>query len=321
MPIRTLFTLLLALVVIRAAARADEVQVESAPLLSVAEVPVLPGGALRSFVAARRALEFGFPSVAAGIYSQLLASPQVIGSARNLIVLELVSARLNEGRNEAAEKALQAYAGAPTPAYWLRTGLIAVRRKRLDQARAALAAAKPEELALPDRAWWSFLQGQLADATGEFAKARDAYQRAADAAVSELQRAYLVLAREQARLYLGESSEAQLNTLRQGTERYQGKTIGYAYARQYAALLSVRGRSEDAVDFIKKQLELLPMGERAARDDFRLLLGLIAGARRAEGRSALEGLLAEGGEPDMQRVALQLLANDAADSEFYSKLN
>jgi hypothetical protein len=321
MPIRTLFTLLLALVVTRAAARADEVQVESAPLLSVAEEPVLSGGALRSFVAARRALEFGFPSVAAGIYSQLLASPQVVGAGRDLMLLELVSARLNEGRIEAAEKALQAYAGVPTPAYWLRAGLISVRRKRLDQARAALAAAKPEELALADRAWWSFLQGQLADAIGEFAKARDAYQRAADAAVSELQRAYLVLAREQARLNLGESSEAQLNTLRQGAERYQGKTIGYAYARQYAALLSVRGRSEDAVDVIKKQLELLPVGERAARDDFRLLLGLIAGVRRAEGRRALEGLLAEGGEPDMQRVALQLLAKDAADPAFYSKLN
>ena len=67
MPIRILFTLLLALVVVRTAARADEVQAESAPLLSGVETPVLPGGALRSFVAARRALELGFPSTAAGI--------------------------------------------------------------------------------------------------------------------------------------------------------------------------------------------------------------------------------------------------------------
>jgi tetratricopeptide (TPR) repeat protein len=321
MPIRTLFTLLLALVVIRADARADEVQADSAPLLSVAEEPVLPGGALRSFVAARRALELGFPSTAAGIYSQLLASPQVIGAARNLMVLELVSARLNEGRTEEAERALQAYVGTPTAGYWLRSGLIAVRRKRVDAARAALSAARVEELVVAERAWWSFLQGQVADAGGDFAKARDAYQRAADAAVSEVQRAHLVLAREQARLSLGEASEAQLNTLRQGAERYQGKKVGYAYAQQYAALLAVRGRTEEAADFLKKQLELLPLGEGVARDDFRLLLGLISGARRADGRTALEGLLARAGELDLQRVALHLLARDAADAAFYSKLN
>jgi hypothetical protein len=321
MPIRTLFTLLLALVVIRADARADEVQVESAPLLSGAETPVLPGGALRSFVAARRALELGFPSTAAGIYTQLLASPQVIGSARDLLVLELVSARLNEGRTEEAERALQTYAGSPTASYWLRSGLIAVRRKRVDAARAALSSAKAEDLVVADRAWWSFLQGQVADAGGDFAKARDAYQRAADMAVSEIQKAHLVLAREQARLSLGEASEAQLSTLRQGTERYQGKKVGYAYARQYAALLAVRGRTDEAVDFLKKQLELLPEGERVARDDYRLLLGLIAGASRTDGRNALNGLLAGAGEADLQRVALHLLARDSADAAFYSKLN
>ena len=321
MSIRILLTLMLTVMATRLGGQPVEVELMAAPLLSAAEAPVLPGGALRSYVAARRALELGFPSVAAGLYSQLLGSAHVVGAGRNQMVLEQVSAHLNEGRADAAEKALQAYAGAPSSAYWLRAGLIAVRRKRTDLARTALAAAKPEELVIGERAWWSFLQGQVADAGGDFAKARDAYQRAADAAVSELQRAYLVLAREQARLILGEASEAQLNTLRQGAERYQGKIVGYGYARQYASLLAVRGRTEESVDFLKKQMELLPVGERVARDDFRLLLGLIAGARRADGRTALEGLLSGAGEADVQRVALQLLARDAADAAFYSKLN
>ena len=318
---RILFALVLTLAAAPLASRAVEVPVEAAPLLSSAELPVLPGGSLRAFVAARRALELGFPSVAAGLYGQLLGSSQVVGAGRDQVVLELVSARLNEGRTEEAEKALQAYAGAPTPAYWLRAGLIAVRRKRVDAARSALAAAKVDDLVLADRAWWGFLQGQVADAAGEFAKARDAYQRAADAAVSESQRAYLVLAREQARLSLGETSEAQLNTLRQGAERYQGKNVGYAYARQYAALLAARGRTAEAVDFLNRQLQSLPSGERVALDDFRLLLGLTAGARRADGRNALEGLLAGAGDANLQRVALQLLARDAADAAFYKKLN
>jgi len=321
MSIRTLFIHLLALLVIPLAARADEVQMQPAPLISVAQTPELPGQALRSFVAARRALELGFPSVAGGIYTKILGEPQSVGAVRNQIVLELVTARLNEGHTEEAERAMQSYTGAPVPAYWLRAGLIAVRRKRIDSARSALAAAKIEDIGGEDRAWWFFLQGQVADAVGDFTKARDAYQLAADTAVSDVQRAYLVLAREQARLSLGEASDAQLNTLRQGAERYQGKKIGYAYARQYAALLAVRGRSDETVDFLKKQLELLPEGEREARDDFSLLLGLIAGARRSDGRTALEGLLTRGGEPDLQRVALNLLVRDAADPALYSKLN
>lgn len=321
MSFRTLFVFLLAAAVFSPGARAVDSPAVTAPLVATAEAPALPGGELRSFVAARRALELGFPSVAAELYTQLLASLRTVGAERNVLVLELVTARLDEGRTEEAERALQAFTGAPTPAYQLRAGLIAVRRKRVDVARAALAAVKVEDLAPADRGWWYFLEGQAADATGDFAKARDAYQRAGEIAVSDMQRAHFMLARERARLSLGEATDSQLNSLRQSAERYQGKSVGYAYARQYAALLATRGRTAEAVDFLNNQLQVLPAGERAVRDDFRLLLGLTAGAQRTEGRVALEGLLATAGDATLQRVALQLLARDAADTAFFAKLN
>lgn len=321
MSLRTLLALSLTLAVSMPAARAVDAPEETAPLVSAADSAVLPGGELRAFVAARRALELGFPSVAAGLYAQLLGSVHAAGAERNVLVLELVTARLDEGRTDEADRALQAYTGAPTPAYRVRAGLIAVRRKRIDAAKSELTATRPEELAAADRAWWHFLQGQVADATGDFTKARDAYERAGELAASDLQRAHFVLARERARLNLGEASESQLNSLRQNAEKYQGRTVGYAYARQYAAVLAARGRTAEAVDFLSKQLQALPSGERAARDDFRLLMGLTAGAQRAEGRNALEGLLASAEDPALRRVALQLLARDAADAAFYAKLN
>ena len=301
--------------------RAEEAAVQAAPLVSDKDKPVLPGGELRSFVAARRALELGFPSVAAGLYTELLGSLRTTGAERDVLVLELVTARLDEGRTDEAERALQMHSAARTPAYQLRAGLVAMRSKRIDEAKGVLSVTKAEELGAADRGWWYFLQGQVADAAGDFAKARDAYQAANDVAFSEVQRAHFTLARERARLNLGESTESQLNTLRQNTERYQGRTVGYAYARQYAALLAARGRTAEAVDFLNKQLQSLPAGEVAARDDFRFLLGLIAGAQRAEGRNALEGLLAGAGDVMLQRVALQLLAKDAEDAAFYAKLN
>jgi tetratricopeptide (TPR) repeat protein len=304
-----------------ARAGAADSAVENAPLVFAAETPRLPGADLRSLVAARRALELGFPSVAAEIYTELLGSLKDKGAERDVLVLELVTARLDEGRMDEAEKALRLFSGVPNAAYHLRAGLIDVRNKRPDAARAALASAKIEELPAGDRSWWHFLQGQVIEAGGDFVKARDAYQRADDTAVSEMQRAHFGLARERARLIQGEATEAQLNTLKQNVERYQRKTVGHAYARQYAALLAVRGRTAEAVEFLNVQLQSLPAGERGARDDFRLLLGLIAGAQRAEGRNALEGLLAGAADPMLQRVALQLLARDVADAAFFAKLN
>lgn len=318
---RTLLFFVVAAMVSMPLTHAAESPVETAPLVLAGEAPALPGGELRSFVAARRALEMGFPSVAAELYTQLLRAMRTPGAERDVLVLELVTARLDEGRTEEAERALRLYRGTPSPAYHLRAGLIAVRRRGMDGAKAALAAIKREELTMPDRGWWYFLQGQVADVAGDFAKARDHYQSAGEVAVSDMQRAHFTLARERSRLNLGEASESQLNTLRQSAERYQGKSVGYAYARQYAALLATRERTAEAVDFLNQQLQALPAGERAARDDFRLLLGLIAGAQRAEGRNALEGLLTGAGDPVLQRVALQLLARDASDAAFFARLN
>ena len=72
--------------------RAEEAAVQAAPLVSDKDKPVLPGGELRSFVAARRALELGFPSVAAGLYTELLGSLRTTGAERDVLVLELVTA-------------------------------------------------------------------------------------------------------------------------------------------------------------------------------------------------------------------------------------
>ena len=313
MSFRTLFIpLFIAIVPV---VRAAEPPMVFAPLVTSADAPPASSEGLRMFVAARRALELGFPSVAADLYRQLLDAPQPTGAERNTLVLDMTSALLDDGRTGAAEQALKGYFGLPTAAYHLRAGLVAMRGKQTDAARAELAAMKADELTASDRGWFYFLQGQLADEAGDFTKARDAYQQAFDSAVSGMQRARFMLAREQVRLRLGEATDEQAVALRQNFERYQGKTIGYGYARQYAVMLAALGHTTEAVGFLNVQLQSLPLGERAAADDFRLLLGLIAGVQgQGVGRKALEELLVSASDPDLQRVALQLMARGLSDA-------
>jgi tetratricopeptide (TPR) repeat protein len=294
--------------------RAIEPAVAYAPFVPAAAVPTTPTETLGSYVAAHRALELGFPAIAAELYTRLLDSPKPAGADANALVIELVSALLDDGRTADAAQALQRYFGLPSAAYHVRAGLIAIRKKKPEVARAELAAVKPDDLDSGDRGWFYFLQGQVADAAGDFTRARDAYQQASTAAVSDLQRARFVLAREQARLNLGEVTETQLASLKQSAERYQGRSIGYSYARQYAVALAALGRNTEAVDYLQRQLDGLPVAERAAADDFRLITGLIDGAQNEKGRAALEELLASGRDPDLQRVALQLLARSSTDA-------
>ncbi len=294
-----------------------------APLAAPAQTPA--GAMLLKLAAARSALALGYPSVAAALDEELLAAADTPAADHNGLVLDLVSARLNEGRLAEAEQALQRFTDRPDSAYRLRAGLIAVRSKRLDPARAAVAAIRPEELPAGDRGWFYFLQGALADATGDFARARDAYQQAGDAAGSDLQRAQFTLARELARLRAGGVSEPDAAALRQNADRFQGRSEGYGFARQYAVAWAALGHTGEAVAYLQKQLQALPAAERAISDSFRLELGLIAGARDGVGRNALESLLADADNQDYQQVALQLLANAAGDetarAEFRGQLD
>jgi TolA-binding protein len=320
MPRPLLFLLLAAPAAVRAAGPVAEVT----PLVPEAG-PAAPAEVLLQLDAARSALALGLSTVAAQLLEQLLAAPETPGADRNTLVLELVSARLDEGDSTAAAKALAGYLGLPTAAYQLRAGLIAIQARRTPDARAVAKDVRPEELAAADRGWYFFLQGALADAAGDFPAAGAAFQQAADAAVSDLQRAQFTQARTRAGLFVGGMTDAQADALKENADRYPGGRLGYGWARQYAVAEATLGHTDVAVAYLQKQLQGLPVAERATNDSFRLLLGLIEGAAPGgAGRNALEGLLTDGADRDLQRVALQLLARDstaaAAREAFRAKL-
>jgi outer membrane protein assembly factor BamD (BamD/ComL family) len=265
-----------------------------------------PGAAAVAVAAAERAQALGFPATAAELYRGVLEQP---GADRAALTLGLVTALLDDGRAAEAEAALNGFVGLRGTAWQLRAGLAAVALRKLDAAKAAVAAVKEGELAAADRAWWFYLQGLLAGEGGDVKATNKFFEQAQAAATTELARTRFRLEEERTLLRRsGTGNEADLAGQRQAMQRFAGQATGYGAARTYAANLNALGRKSEAVAVIQQQLLVLPRDERQFSDDFRLWLGLIAGAADGAGRTALSELVANGRDGVRQRVALRLLA-------------
>jgi TolA-binding protein len=316
------------------AGRAQEALNPPAPLtVRAAGTTVSPGGGVVTREAAQRALELGFPSVAAGIYRQLLAATEAAGAPpagadRGDLLLAWATALLDDGQPAEAEKVLGEWVGGRGSAWHLRAGLAAVQLKKVDVARGELAAIRVEELSAADRAWASFLQGALFDLAPvqDVTKANEFYISAEKAAANETARARFRLAGEQVRLGLGKPSEAAVRQARANYEQFRGRAVGDGFAKPLAVMLHLAGRTAEAVTFLQQTIQTLLPQERVRGDELRLLLGMIADqAPGGIGRVALNQLVATGSNPDRQREALQLLARasqpDNVRGVFRAELN
>jgi TolA-binding protein len=317
-------------VLLLAAARAEEPLNPPSPLVSVNQVIAAPGAVLQDLGGARGAQELGIPFLAASLYREVLATPAGAGGDRPQLILGLTTALLDAGEISAADEALQSYPGPRGSAWHLRAGLIAVRQKKYDAARSELANIKAEELVPADRGWRTFLQAALADVAAD-QKVRDSagelYSEAEREAVSVPQRARFMLARQQVRIRSGTFTEAQLNSARAAMEAptAQGRLPGYQAASTYIIELDAMGRKPEALSVLRQQLRALPAVERIQTDQFRLLLGLIAGAENGEGRAALDQLLQTGSDAEHQQIALEMLAGastrEPARADFRRRLD
>lgn len=278
-----------------------------------AAAQAVPGGWIMAEQRADQALQNGFPATAAGIYRDLLSDPNLSAEIRHRLELSQITALMDTGDTASAEQALLAYAGPRNSTYQLRAGLLAITDipRRLTAAKTALAGSKLDDLSARDRGWWYFLQAQIADAEADFARANNLYEQAIGAAVSELQHARFVLGQEQALLRRGQLTEQQMTALRGNMDRFQGTRTGYDAARSYATALYALGRTPEAQAVLDRQLAVIPSSERNVADQFRLMLGMIAGGSSQAGRQAFRQLLREAQKRETQQIALQLLVRGA----------
>lgn len=281
------------------------------PLFRTPPAGTSAGDDAASLVAARRTHDLGLPGVAADLYRRVLGG----GAAdRGPVALALVSALLDAGRLDEAEKALSEYADPRSAAWRLRAGLLAVQRRAFDRARSELAAVREAELTAEDSPWYFFLQAEvLVGQGGDLARAKDLHAKAEAAARSDLARARFALAGEVLRLRMSAPRESDLKLARDNYEKYQGTPVGYGFAQNYAVALDALGQKSQAVSFLQGVLVGLPSQERVWWDKLRLVLGIIGDrSRSGAGRNALGQLLETGSDPAMQRQALQILAGESA---------
>ena len=293
-------------------AEASEPLNPPAPLLRLAG-GTSPGTGALALAAAQRAHDLGLSSVAVALYRQML---DAAGADRTGLRLALATALLDAGRVAEAEQALAAVLEPRGAAWHLRAGLAATQLRKLEVARAELAATREDELPAADYPWYWFLQGELVDLAQvrDITRANDFYHRAEAGAPTELARARFQLAAERLRLQLGAPSDADVKAARDNYERFQGREFGYASAQTYAVMLDALGRKAQAVTFLQSVLAGLPRQEKAWWDQLRLVLGLIGDrSRGGAGRNALSQLLEGGNNPERQRQALQLLAEASRD--------
>ncbi len=318
---RRFFILLLAsFLALAGPARAQGEPALFAPV-PLAPAPLSTGRLIVSEESARRALALGFAATAAAQAEQLVTTAEPGGETRDAAVLLLTAARLELGDTAGAARALGNHGPARPPRYRLRAGLIAAREGDLAKAQAELGALRVEALPADERAWYYFLQGQVAELNREPGRAGSAYDQALSAAASEWQRARLRLTRERLRLAQGKATDEQADELKKQAERYAGRSVGTDYAIQHAVALALLGRREPAAAYLQAQLaSLAEDGLASSRDDVRLMIGMIAGPGAGAGRTALEQLLGGGADAMKQRMALYLLAEGAETTDARGRL-
>lgn len=282
--------------------------------------PEAAGPWIVSTTSARRSLDLGFAAAAAAQAEKLLARNDLPTDERVQVGFLLATARLEQGRLDAATSALAQLDAVRSPKIDLLRGLIAARKADYPAARQAAGSLRPEDFEPRERTWYHFLQAQLAEAANDPASATAAYEAASRLAATEWQAARLQVAREMLRLRLGVINAQEAEALREQAERYVGRGVGLDFATQYAVALHQLNRGDEAVAYLQNQIALLPDSLARGRDDLRLLLVLIAGPGQPLGRAAAELLLRSSANPDRRPLALLLLAASADTTETRGRL-
>jgi cellulose synthase operon protein C len=283
-----------------------------APFSGGAPPPDAYAGAVWEAGAAERALAAGFYSIAEGLFREGLANPSISGPRREELRLSLVSALLGQRKYAAASAELDRYIGPTNAEFQLRRAAVAFAERQWSELGERLLATRAIELSAADRGWHAFFQAMLLDQQGERERAQRAFEQALAFAVSAAQRAQFQLGQFQTRLQAGQASELLAEQIRRQADELQGRRVGYQFGQQYAVVLDQLGRKPEAVAYLQRQLQILPVEESDLRDQMLLLLGLLAGAESAVGRDALRQLVVSGSRREMQRQALQELSSSAA---------
>ncbi len=261
--------------------------------------------------AMQAALQEGFFGVAEQMALRLLQGgdlPAATLAAALNARLHTALARGDLAAAEAARDELQAAGLAPQP---LLEAFFHYFKGATGAAEAALAGLGQPPDSSADAAWRRLLQALILAREGATERAHEAFLEAAQLAPSGPLRDHFEVIRHRSELAAGAVGEATIGGLRESVRSLRGQRSGFEAARLLAIALHRGGDSAAAIEILNTHLAMPGLREFGLRQEFLLLLGMVAGADSARGRLALGQLVAEGEGGDIPGMALNLLASAA----------
>lgn len=254
---------------------------------------------------ANMALQSGVKSLAARLYGEALLELKPDDSRKESVRLSHVTALLALGKIEEAQQQITSAQEGNHPSWLLRKAMIALSLKDAPAVSQFLEQIKVESLSQVDKSWYHYVKGHWQCNTGEFAEGLKQLEQAVAHAANEAQKADMEMAVYQRRVFAGVVSPELLSDLKSKTESFKGQKSGFRFAREYAIALYKSDKKSDALAVVESQLKLLEFG--AERDGFLLLMGMFSEAASGRGVLALQELIRNGTDPDLQSLGLYLL--------------
>lgn len=258
--------------------------------------------------AADSALKEGYGELARRFYAEVLAADELPEALRRQAQLGLASSLVALGDGELAYAVIGEMGADRSADIVLRMALAAYLKGSYEESGELLSEISLEALDLNERSWYFLCEGLLLFQRGETEQASTRLAEARALAASPAVVAQLDLLRIDGELNHRAASEIDVGQLRATARATEGQRLGFESRRMLAVVLYRLGRIDEAVDELETLLRLPELLDSPRREELLLLLGMMSGADGGRGRLALRQLMSMQADPELQQMALRLLA-------------
>ncbi|MEX0324595.1 MAG: tol-pal system YbgF family protein [Puniceicoccaceae bacterium] len=261
------------------------------------------------------AIESGFLEVADTLVGRLLEREDLIPEVRGTLFNHQLHIALILGDLEAAATALANLEAIGIQADPLSRAFSLFYSNDLSAVEDILESL-PDGPGVSDRlAWRTLLEGLVLSRKGEVEAAFETFEKAESQTSNPLLQDQFEIIRLREEMNHGVSDETTISALRESVRSMAGERGGFEAARLLAIALARTGQSEAAIEILTTQLTVPGLREFNLRSDFLLLVGLIAGPDSPRGNLALREIVGSDARPDLQSVALTLVAQSVVTDE------
>jgi cellulose synthase operon protein C len=261
--------------------------------------------------AASDALQVGLPRIAISLYRDALENAtkaQIPQSEVRKLRLGLTSSFLAIGEIDLAKEELQriGHSSEQSGEALLHFALISFLERDLEGLNKLMGELKLDEVNEESRSWVVFLQGMVAPSAAE---SESLHSQALKMAITLERRADFMLLRYRNEILETGGSEVLAANLKRQMEEFRGLPAGQEFAVQYVLVLNSLGKKVEALEELRRQLELVGNAKGIWRDRLLLLYGVLSSPDDDTGRAVLESLVETGTNHKWMGMGLRLLTS------------